>query len=85
MKRNLYKGRSGEENPRPSFQLFGGFPLHPLPLEGNGKDGCGFAASGSEYPRRVAPPRTPMRTWKYRITTRSARCESIILFKIGSS
>jgi len=31
-----------EQNPTPSFQLFGGLPLHPLPLGGNGKDGFGF-------------------------------------------
>jgi len=31
-----------EQNPIPSFQLFCGLPLHPLPLGGNGKDGVGF-------------------------------------------
>jgi len=34
-----------EQNPIPSFQLFCGLPLHPLPLGGNGKDGVGCRGS----------------------------------------
>ena len=65
--------------------FFCGFPLHPLPLFRNGKEIFGDCWRANARARGAASPRARMRTLKYRITTRSARCNSTKLFKVGSS
>ena len=57
-----------EQNPNPSFQLFGGLPLHPLPLGWNGKDGVGFFFA-------------PASSYKFRFMLRSIESIALHLYR----